>query len=283
MCAAPRNTPPFESTISIGHGTNLDIYLWVETAPFQTRRPRTTGFLLLMPRSTTPPPIRVVPIDDSAFVREGIRAILKLDRSIQVVGEAGSRARAIEEVHRTKPAVVIMDMRLPDGTGSDACRDILSAFPRMRILFFSAYSDDRDLYDAAMAGGHGYLTKDIGAKDLLRAIKMIAAGQSLLGPKETARILSWMKNTVTNTPALVPSGLSPVDLKLLSMLAEGATNKALAAAFKQYPNAIIKLLSTLYKKLHVSRRTQAVHYFITQLSQHDDARNANTMSIRGKG
>ena len=137
-----------------------------------------------MPRSTTPPPIRVVPVDDSAFAREGLRAILRLDRGIQVVGEAGSRARAIEEVHRTKPDVVIMDMRLPDGTGADVCRDIVSAFPRMRILFFSAYSDDRDLYDAVMAGGHGYLTKDVGAKDLFRAIKTIAVGRSLLGPKE---------------------------------------------------------------------------------------------------
>jgi len=178
-----------------------------------------------MPRSTTPPPppIRIVPVDDSAFAREGIRAILKLDRGIQVVGEAGSRARAIEEVHRTKPDVVIMDMRLPDGTGSDACRDILSAFPRMRILFFSAYSDDSDLYDAVMAGGHGYLTKDTGAKDLLRAIKTIAAGRSLLGPKETTHILSWMKDTAMNTPAVLPPTLLPIDLKLLSMLAEGAT------------------------------------------------------------
>mgnify|MGYP003380757520 CR=1 FL=1 len=236
-----------------------------------------------MPRSATPPPIRVVPVDDSAFAREGIRAILKLDRGIQVVGEAGSRARAVEEVHRTKPDIVIMDMRLPDGTGSDACRDILSAFPRMRILFFSAYSDDRDLYNAVMAGGHGYLTKDVGAKDLLRAIKTIAAGRSLLGPQETAHILAWMKDTVTNTPAALPPTLSPIDLKLLSMLAEGATNKAIAASFKQHPNAITKLLSTLYKKLHVSRRTQAVHYFVTHLSRLDDPSDANAIYTNGKG
>jgi DNA-binding NarL/FixJ family response regulator len=206
-----------------------------------------------------------------------------LDRGIQVVGEAGSRARAIEEVHRTKPDVVIMDMRLPDGTGSETCRDILSAFPRMRILFFSAYSDDRDRYDAVMAGGHGYLTKDVGAKDLLRAIKTIAAGRSLLGPIETARILSWLKDTLANTPAILPPALSPVDLKLLSMLAEGATNKAIATAFKKEPSAITKLLSTLYKTLHVRRRTQAVHYFLTQLRQHDDRRDGNTISTQGKG
>ena len=235
-----------------------------------------------MPKSTIPPPIRVVSVDDSAFAREGLRAILKLDRAIQVVGEANSRVRAIAEVHRTKPDVVIMDMRLPDGTGSDACRDILSAFPRMRILFFSAYSDDHDLYDAVMAGGHGYLTKDVGAKDLIRAIKTIAAGRSLLGPKETAQILPWMKDTIANTPAILPPALSPIDLKLLSMLAEGATNKAIATAFKKEPSAITNLLSTLYKKLRVSRRTQAIHYFITQLNPLHDPHDVKNISTRGK-
>lgn len=262
---------------------NLDQYLRVETDRVRTRRPYATGLPSLMTRFTTPPPIRVVPVDDSAIAREGIRVILKLDRGIQVVGEADSRARAIEEVHRTKPDVVIMDMCLPDGTGSDACRDILSAFPRMRILFLSAYSDESDLYDAVMAGGHGYLTKDVGAKDLLRAIKTIAAGQSLLGPKETAHILSWMKRTIANTPAFPPPPLSPIDLKLLSMLAEGGTNKAIATAFKKKQKAITKLLSTLYRKLRVRRRSQAIHYFITQLSQHQNPRDVNTISRRGKG
>ncbi len=236
-----------------------------------------------MPPSTTPPPIRVVSVDDSAFAREGLRAILKLDRGIQVVGEADNRAHAIEEVHRTQPDVVIMDMRLPDGTGSDACRDILSAFPRMRILFFSAYSDNRELYDAVMAGGHGYLTKDVGAKDLLRAIKTIAAGRSLLGPKETTHIISWMKDTISHTPSVLPPALSLVDLNLLSMLAEGATNKAIAAASKQHPNGITKSLSILYKKLHVSRRTQAVRYYITHLRQHHNPHGGNNTPTQGKG
>ena len=176
-----------------------------------------------------------------------------------------------------------MDMRLPDGTGSDACRDILSAFPRMRILFFSAYSDNSDLNDAVMAGGHGYLTKDVGAKDLLRAIKTIAAGRSLLGPKETTHILSSMKDTAMNTPAFLPPPLSRIDLKLLSMLAKGATNNAIATAFKKEPSAITKLLSTLYRKLHVRRRSQAIHYFITQLSQHHNPPDVNTIPTRGKG
>jgi len=237
-----------------------------------------------MKTSAVPSPIRVITVDDSAFAREGIRAILKLDRGIQVVGEAANRACVIEEVRRTQPDVVIMDMRLPDGTGYDACRDILSAFPRMRILFFSAYNDNNDLYDAVMAGGHGYLTKDIGAQDLLRAIKTLAAGQSLLGPREAAFRLAWMKNTARNAPAeALPPSLSRNDLKLLSMLAKGATNKAIAAAFKKKPSAIIKHQSTLYRKLGVTRRAQAIHYFVTHFSQHDTSRNATPLSTRAKG
>lgn len=236
-----------------------------------------------MPKPTIPPPTRILPVDDSTFAREGIRAILKLDRGIRVVGEAASRVRAMEEIHRTKPDVAIMDMRLPDGTGSDACRDILSAFPRMRVMFFSAYSDDSDLYDAVMAGGHGYLTKDVGAKDLLRAIKTIAAGRSLLGPKETGHILSWMKDTIADTPAILPPALSSIDLKLLSMMAKGTSNKAIATAFKKEPSAITTLLSTLYRKLHVRRRSQAIHYFLTQLSHHHDPRAVEPVSTRGKG
>ncbi|SPP64405.1 response regulator transcription factor [Nitrospira lenta] len=228
-------------------------------------------------------PIRVVPVDDSAFAREGIRAILKLDRGIQVVGEAGSRACALEEVHRTQPDVVILDMRLPDGTGSDACRDILSAFPRMRILFFSAYNDDQDLYDAVMAGGHGYLTKDAGAKDLLRAIKTIAAGQSLLEPQKPVHNSSRMTRAIANSPTILMPPLSRTDLKLLAMLAEGATIKAIAAAFKTKQAAITKLLATLYRTLGVTRRNQAIHYFITQISRHRRPSDVSPLSTHRKG
>jgi DNA-binding NarL/FixJ family response regulator len=283
MSAVPRNTPPFEKNSSIGHGMNLDHSLSVEAEHFRTRRPNATGLPTLMPKSTTPPPIRVVPVDDSAFAREGLRAILKLDRGIQVVGEAGTRASAIEVVHRTKPDVVIMDMRLSDGTGPDACRDILSAFPQMRILFFSAYCEDSDLYSAITAGGHGYLTKDVSAKDLLRAIKTIAAGRSLLGPTQTTHVPSWVKRNVTESPELLQPILSPMDLTLLSMLADGATNKALATAFTKDQTTITKLLSALYRKLHVRRRAQAVHYFITQVSQRHGSTNVTDASSTGEG
>lgn len=283
MSAVPRNTPPFEKNSSIGHGMNLDHNHWVERDRFLKIRATGTGLLFLMRTSTTPSPIRVVSVDDSVFAREGLRAILKLDRGIQVVGEAGTRASAIDEVHRTKPDVVILDMRLPDGTGPDACRDILSVFPQMRILFFSAYCEDRDLYSAIMAGGHGYLTKDVSAKDLLRAIKTIAAGRSLLGPTQTTHVPSWVKRHVTESPELLQPILSPRDLMLLSMLADGATNKAMATAFTKDQTTITTLLSALYRKLHVRRRAQAVHYFITQVSQRHDSTNVTDASSTGEG
>lgn len=221
-----------------------------------------------MRTSAAPKRLRIMTVDDSVFAREGLKAILKLDHGIKVVGEAETKARALEEVQRAKPDVVIMDMRLPDGTGADACQEILSAFPRMRILFFSAYNDDKALHTAIMAGGHGYLTKDTSAKDLLRAIRTIAAGRSLLGPTQTGRVLAWVKDQVAETPAITPAKLSPMDLTLLSMLADGATNKTIATALGKATNVITRLLSTLYKTLNVSRRTQAVRYFITQVGPH---------------
>lgn len=215
-----------------------------------------------MRTSSTSSPIRVVAIDDSIFTREGIRAILNLDRSMTVVGEAGTRAGALNEVHRTKPDVVLMDMRLPDGTGSDACRDILSAYPHVRILFFSAYRDDHDLYTAITAGGHGYLTKDASAKNLLRAIKTIAAGRSLIDqPPPTTGIPASTNHQVPKTPTIPPAILSPVDLTLLSLLAEGASNKTIATCLQKTPSAITKLLSGLYKRLNLHRRSQAIRHF----------------------
>lgn len=233
------------------------------------------------------PPIRVLPVDDSVFAREGIRAILELDQGIRIVGEAETRVGAMEETTRRKPDVVIMDMRLPDGTGPEACRDILSAYPKMRVLFFSAYSNDRDLYNAIMAGGHGYLTKDSSAKDLLAAIKTVAAGRSLFGPKQTTHLVSWVKDHASERSALSASPLTPpltpMEQTVLSMLADGATNKAIATALQKEPNTITKLLSTLSRKLRVSRRTQAVHYFVTQLNQRLDTSNAPDDASVGEG
>lgn len=215
--------------------------------------------------ASRPSVIRILPVDDSFFAREGLRAILKLDRGIKVVGEAGTKASAIDEVHRTKPDVVIMDMRLPDGTGPEACRDILTAFPQMRVLFFSAYSDDDDLYKAIMAGGHGYLTKDVSAKELLWAIKTIAAGRSLLGPAQTSHVLTWVRRKAAETPGTPVTELSSKDITLLSMIADGATNKAIATSLQQDHATITRLLSTLYRKLNISRRTQAARYFVTRV------------------
>jgi two-component system response regulator DevR len=224
-----------------------------------------------------------VPVDDSVFAREGIRAILTLDRGIRVVGEADSRARAIKEVHRTKPDVVIMDMRLPDGTGYDSCRDILSAFPRTRILFFSAYSDDNALYDAVMAGGawvsdQRYRGQRPPPRDQDDCRRTIPAWAARSGPQSFRK-----EEHPTNAPTALPPILSRIDLTLLSLLAKGATNKAIAVVLKKEPHTIVTLQSALYKKLRVTRRAQAVHHFITQLSQHYPPLDITPISARGKG
>ncbi|MFO0705320.1 MAG: response regulator transcription factor [Nitrospira sp.] len=215
-----------------------------------------------MPTKPAHSVIRVIPVDDSLFCREGLRAILQLDPSIQVVGEATSKADALLQARRLRPHVVVMDVRLSDGSGIDACREILSEVPETRILFLSAYSEDEAVYQAIMAGGHGYLTKDAGAKDLLHAIKTVATGRSPLGPSQTANVIAWVKAQAAKLPDLREPCLTDRDRTLLQLLAEGKTTKVISAGLQLEAGTVTKLISALYRKLGVRRRTEAVSRFI---------------------
>lgn len=221
-----------------------------------------------MPSKPAHSVIRVMPVDDSLFAREGLRAILQLDTSIHVVGEATTKADALLQARLLRPQVVVMDVRLPDGSGIDACREILSQVPETRILFLSAYSEDEAIYQAIMAGGHGYLTKDIGAKDLLRAIKTVATGRSPLGPAQTANVIAWVKAQAAKLPVLCEPCLTDGDRTLLQLLAEGKTTKTISAVLRLETGTVTRLISALYRKLGVRRRTEAVSRFIRETRLH---------------
>ncbi len=208
--------------------------------------------------------IRVFPVDDSVVAREGIRAILGLDPALKVVGEAATKADAVAMSYQLKPDVVIMDIRLPDGSGIEACREILTAAPRTRILFFSAYQEIEAFNQAIGAGAHGFLSKGVGAKDLLQAIKTVAAGRSVLDGTGTDWVLAQLRHLGANERT--PPRLSREERHLLSLLADGHTNKEIAETQRIPPSEVKARLSALYRKLRVSRRTQAVHFALTQLS-----------------
>ena len=208
--------------------------------------------------------IRVFPVDDSVIAREGIRAILGLDPALKVIGEAATKADAVALSYQLKPDVVIMDLRLPDGSGIEACREILTAAPRTRILFFSANHDIDAFNQAIGAGAHGFVSKGVGARDLIQAIKTVAAGRSVLDGTGTDWVFAQLRHLGANERT--PPSLSQEERHLLSLLAGGHTNKEIAGIEHIPPTEVKARLSALYRKLRVSRRTQVVHFALTQRS-----------------
>jgi len=203
------------------------------------------------------PPLKVLLVDDHHIVRAGLRTIISR-AGIEVVGEAGTAAAAIDEAARLKPDVVLMDVRLPDGSGVTACREIRAANPRIRVLFLSAFKDDNALLATAFASASGYLLKEIGAEHLIQAIRAVASGLSVLGPGVVHTVMEHMRTTgtVSEDPAAEP--LSNQQRRVLTLVADGKTNKEIAAAMGLSPKTVKNYLSTIFEKLQVSRRSEAV-------------------------
>jgi len=203
------------------------------------------------------PPLKVLLVDDHHVVRAGLRTIISR-AGIEVVGEAGTAAASIEEAARLEPDVVLMDVRLPDGSGVTACREIRAANPRIRVLFLSAFKDDSALLATAFASAGGYLLKEIGADLLIQAIRAVASGLSVLGPGVVHTVMGHLRTTgtVSEDPAGEP--LSNQQRRVLTLVADGKTNKEIAAAMGLSPKTVKNYLSTVFEKLQVSRRSEAV-------------------------
>ena len=193
--------------------------------------------------------IRVLLVDDHEVVRAGLRALLNGIEGMEIVGDAGSVAEAVREAARLLPQVILMDLRLPDGSGLDACREILSAAPRTRILFLTSYSDEQAVMSTVLAGAAGYVLKDIGHRALVEAIREAAAGRSILDPRITEPVVSRVRNTA--------AALSAQEQRVLSLVVEGKTNKEIAAALGLSDKTVKNYLSNAFLKLGISRRVQA--------------------------
>lgn len=193
-------------------------------------------------------------VDDHEMVRAGLRTLLAGVDAINIVGEAASVAEAVRQAERLRPQVVLMDLRLPDGSGIDACRDILSALPQTRILFLTSYSDEEAIVSTLMAGACGYLMKEIGQHALIRAIEDAAAGRPILDSRSTQPVETRIKNVA----------LSPQERRVLALVVEGKTNKEIAAALYLSDKTVKHYLSNACVKLGVSRRSQAAVIFARQ-------------------
>ena len=205
------------------------------------------------------PQIRILLVDDHEVVRVGLRSVLNRVPEIKVVGEAASMSEAIAQTSRFRPQVVVMDVRLPDGNGVEACREIIAAYPQTRILFLTSYADDESLLAAVAAGAHGYLLKEIGSQGLIQAIQTVASGGSILDPAVTARALAWIKSRGTSSSA---DKLSPQEERVLALVADGKTNREIADALGLREKTIKNYLANIFDKLHFTRRSQAAAYFV---------------------
>src|SRR5437762_2960170 len=209
--------------------------------------------------------IRLLIVDDHKVVRLGLSTLLSRHAGIEVVGEVGTVAAAVEQTARLLPDVVLMDVRLPDGDGFEACRQIRKSQFETRVLFLTSFADEKIVLESIDAGGDGYLLKEIDEENLVRAIRNVAAGQSILDPAVTRRVLERVKNSDTHseTPSTNRLGsISPQERRVLALVAEGKTNKEIGVALGLSDKTVKNYLSNIMEKLQVTRRSQAAAYFV---------------------
>jgi two-component system, NarL family, response regulator DevR len=207
-------------------------------------------------------PIRLLLVDDHQVVLVGLRTVLHNRQGITVVGEAGSRADAVRAAKRLKPDIVLMDVRLPDGSGVEACRDILARHPTMRVIFLTSFADDEFALAAVLAGAQGYVLKNIDADLLVQSIHAVFKGQSLVSPALTQRALIRVKAEPAQAGPVRKQSLAPQEERVLALVAEGLTNKEIGAALQLSDKTVKNYLSNMFQKLHIARRAQAATFFV---------------------
>ena len=202
---------------------------------------------------------RVLLCDDHEVVREGLRTLLSRHQDIAVVGEAGTMAEAIEAAAKAKPDVVIMDVRLPDGSGVEACRAIREARPETRVIMLTSYADDEALFASIIAGASGYLLKQTRGQAVVDAIQAVAAGRSLLDPDVTGKVLERVRKGREQEDPKIAS-LTEQERKVLEQLAEGKTNREIGTVLFLSEKTVKNYVSRILDKLGLSRRAEAAAY-----------------------
>ena len=209
--------------------------------------------------SVSETPLRVVLVDDHEVVRDGIKSLLEPEADITVVGEAGTVKEGIARVEWARPDVVIMDIRLPDGSGIEATREIRARLPKTQVLMLTTFADDDALFASIMAGAAGYVLKQIRGGELIRAIREVGAGRSLLDPEVTRSVLERLRKGKNMRDEKL-ARLSAQEERILTLVAKGLTNGQIGKELKLAEKTVKNYVSTILSKLEVARRAEAAAY-----------------------
>jgi two-component system, NarL family, response regulator DevR len=204
--------------------------------------------------------LRVMIVDDHEVVREGLRSLLNRKQGITVVAEAGTVAQAIERALKEKPSVVVMDVRLPDGSGVEACREIRAQMPDTRMIMLTSYADDEAIIASIMAGASAYLLKQTRGQQLADAVLAVARGESLLDPQVIRRVMEQMRDMANNGGPVKGPALTENENKILMLIAEGKTNREIAAEIYLSDKTVKNYVSSILSKLNLKRRSEAAAY-----------------------
>jgi two-component system response regulator DevR len=197
-------------------------------------------------------------LDDHEIVRRGVRELLEADGDIEVVGEAGTVEQALDRIPLAEPDVAVLDVQLPDGSGVEVCREVRSARPELACLMLTSFSDDEAMYEAIVAGASGYVLKQVRGSDVVDSVRRVAAGESLLDPALTARLIERLKRGPEEDERL--RGLTGQERKILGLLADGLTNRQIADELFLAEKTVKNYVSNLLAKMGMSRRTEAAVY-----------------------
>lgn len=204
--------------------------------------------------------LEVLLVDDHEIVRQGLRALLEAEGDIVVVAEADSGTSAVSLASAHRPDVVVMDVRMPGGSGVEACRAIRDERPEAQVIMLTSFSDDEALFNSIMAGAAGFVLKQIRGRDLVDAIRTVAAGKSLLDPDVTKRVLERLRKPKLDERDPKLARLSPQEERILDMIGEGLTNREIAERIHLSDKTVKNYVSTVLQKLDVARRAEAASY-----------------------
>lgn len=205
---------------------------------------------------------RILLVDDHEVVRLGLKALLDRHPNFEVIGEASTAREAVELVESLHPDVIVMDIRLPGGSGIEACQEISDKHPESKVIMLTSYAEDEMLFSAIRAGAAGYVLKQIGGEDLVRAIQAVGRGEALLDPAVTQRIFQEVRKAAREEEASAFSALTQQERHVLMLVSEGKTNREIAKALFLGEGTVRNYVSSILSKLGVSNRAEAAAYAV---------------------